>query len=420
MRPHLPPQTGRHRRPCRGLSVRRARTALAAAGTAAALLLGAGIAAADGPGGIGSRDEAFQSIDDGLALVDSGQGKITAGRDWLAANPGAEPEQGTVTATATVVDSRRARVDWQSTRGDVTGWHIARDGRDTNGFGAWSTTLPAPARTFTFDLLRAGDTYRFTLTPKTAGGDLAAVTATVTMPGPATPPPTTPPSTEPPAPAGDTAAARFGWGAPVAAGSDEFSYTGRPDAAKWNLPNGCFAGHAGKGRRCAANSTVGNGVLTQTGEANGDTGWMQSKHNSYRGRWETRMRVDPTARNANYNMVALLWPVAEDFPVGGEVDYAETKTTAGNISFFLHYGASNSQTTARRTVDITQFQNYAVEWTADCVTGYINSERWFQDCNRSHLPPRAMKMALQTDLFPGNGPAGEARVQADWHRFYRP
>lgn len=428
MRPHLLRRPGRHRCPGRGQLVRPVRTVLAAVGTAAALMLGTGIALAADPVGIGSRADALRSITDGLALVDSGQAKIAAGRDWLAANPGAEeppPAQGTVTAAAVVVDNRRARVDWQSTRAGVTGWHIGRDGQDTSGFGAWSTDLPAAARTFTFDLLRSGVTYKFTLTPKTAAGNLPAVTAQVTMPGATTPPPTTtPPVDPPPAGSGDTAAQRFGWGTPIAAGSDEFNGTGRPDATKWNLPNGCFAGHAGQGRRCADNSTVGGGVLTQTGEANGDTGWMQSKHNSYRGRWETRMRVDPSARNANYNMVALLWPVAEDFPVGGEVDYAETKSTASNISFFLHFGASNSQTGGgsseggRKTIDITQYHNYATQWDGNCVTGYVDGERWFQDCNQSHLPPRAMKMALQTDFFPGNGPTGEARVQADWHRFY--
>lgn len=245
-----------------------------------------------------------------------------------------------------------------------------------------------------------------------AQGELAAVRSYVAgKPAPTPAPPTTP------APSGDqqTAAGRLGWGTPVAAGSDEFNGSA-VDTAKWNLPNGCFAGHAGQGRRCAANSTVGGGVLTQTGQANGDTGWMQSKHNSLRGRWETRMRV--TERNANFNSVSLLWPVAEDFPRGGEVDYAETKTTASDISFFLHYGASNSQTTAKKAVDITQWHNYAVQWGDTCVIGYVDSAEWFRDCTASHQPPRALKAALQTDYFPGNGPIGQAKVQYDWHRFY--
>ena len=44
------------------------------------------------------------------------------------------------------------------------GFNVGRDGTDSHGGGAWSTTLPASARTFTFSYLRPGVTYTLTVT----------------------------------------------------------------------------------------------------------------------------------------------------------------------------------------------------------------------------------------------------------------
>ena len=79
---------------------------------------------------------------------------------------------------------------------------------------------------------------------------------------------------------GQTAAVRFAWGDPLPI-SDEFNdYTGRPNPSKWSDPSawgpdGCGRGHSGNGRRCSKNSVVADGILTMTGESNGDTGWLR-------------------------------------------------------------------------------------------------------------------------------------------------
>ena len=52
----------------------------------------------------------------------------------------------------------------------ITGYRIARDGTDSTGGGAYATTLPPTAATFTFTLLNRHTTYRFTVRAVTAGG----------------------------------------------------------------------------------------------------------------------------------------------------------------------------------------------------------------------------------------------------------
>lgn len=260
-----------------------------------------------------------------------------------------------------------------------------------------------------------------TTPPTTTPPTTPAPIPTTEPPEPSEPPTTEqpPPTTGAPQPDVLSAAERFNWGTPRWA--DEFNYTGRPDPAVWSLPGAsCWAGHAGKGRRCAENSVVGDGVLTQTGEPNGDTAWMQSRQSWYQGRIETRVRVvDTPGRDNEYHPVLLMWPAAEDFPVGGEIDYAEATATSDNIDFFLHYGAENRQTHGEKQVNLLDWNNYAFEWNAECITGFVNGEQFFQDCNRGHLPPRAMDTAIQLDYFPdGSAGPGETRMQVDWTRSY--
>jgi Pectate lyase superfamily protein len=94
----------------------------------------------------------------------------------------------TVTMTATVLDADTVRVDWQSTRTDVTGWHVGRDGVDDYGGGPWSTEKAAAASTHTFLILVEGHEYTFTLIPHTTSGDLPPTTVKAT-PASLTPPP---------------------------------------------------------------------------------------------------------------------------------------------------------------------------------------------------------------------------------------
>lgn len=216
-----------------------------------------------------------------------------------------------------------------------------------------------------------------------------------------------------------TAAEKYGWGTPVAAGSDEFNGTG-VDESKWNNYT-AIAGHAGNGRRMASQSIVSGGVLTQTGLSNGDTGYLSSKYRpgTMYGKWEVRMRT--SARDSEYHPVVLLWPdTGGDSTTDDEVDFAEGGDDTTTMKFYLHYGTPGQhlQVSASRVIDTREWHNYAVEWSASGVKGYIDGELWFSDGSASHNPNQPMHQAIQLDWFPDGTVTRESWMQVDWTRTY--
>jgi hypothetical protein len=210
-----------------------------------------------------------------------------------------------------------------------------------------------------------------------------------------------------------TAASTFGWGSKVA--GDEFNYTGVPDFTKWAVYDS--AGHNGNGLRRPSAWEVNGSVAQVTGDTTGTTGGMSARfgHREY-GRWETRMRTN--VRDPKYHPVLLLWPDSGNWPCDGEIDYAEGATDTTVIGFYQHYSCSNSRTSSQRTIDTTQWHNYAVEWTPTHVTGFIDGVEWFTDTNAAHLPPGPMHQTIQLDWFPDGTASRESWMQVDWTRVY--
>ncbi len=257
----------------------------------------------------------------------------------------------------------------------------------------------------------------------------AAAGATESTPVPSAPAPAAPPApVAAPAPAaaqpasqalattgdGAQAATAFGWG-PVLTG-DEFSYTGAPDRTKWSVYNS--AGHAGKGLRSPQAWSVANGVATVSGDAAGTTGGMSAKFAEQRfGRWETRMKTN--ARDPKYHPVLIL--NNNSAPNCAEIDYAEGSSVTSVMRFFLHYacGGADFQTTAATPVDGTQWHNYAVEWTPDGISGYVDGVKTFTDTNPAHQPSTVMKQTLQLDWFPDGSATKPSQMQVDWVRVYQ-
>src|SRR5918998_627444 len=66
---------------------------------------------------------------------------------------------------------------------------------------------------------------------------------------------------------------------------------------------------------------VRDGILTITGDPKGNTAGMEWGGGQRYGRWEGRVRAP--ASDPTYNALLLLWPDAENFPVGGEIDFME-------------------------------------------------------------------------------------------------
>jgi hypothetical protein len=240
-------------------------------------------------------------------------------------------------------------------------------------------------------------------------------TGTSPSPSPTTTHTTTPTPTPTPTPTGDgiQASAVNHWGSVVA--GDEFNYTGVPDPTKWSVYDS--AGHAGNGLRRPSQFKVDGAKVTISGTADGTTGGMSAKFDRRKyGRWETRMKV--SARDPKYHPVLILWPDSGDWPCGGEVDYSEGTKDTSVVNFFHHYSCANSQTHASKAIDATQWHNYAVEWTAKGIVGYLDGVEWFRDTDPAHQPPGSMHQTIQLDWFPDGTATKATTMNVDWMRVY--
>jgi hypothetical protein len=207
---------------------------------------------------------------------------------------------------------------------------------------------------------------------------------------------------------GTQAATAKGW---TLAGGDEFS---GGLSSNWGLYEG--DGNGGAGKRVAGAVGVSGGVMTIRGDSNGNTGGMAWEGNQRFGKWEIRARFPKG--DAQYHPVLILWPQGE-WPQGGEVDFAETNSAAGDVSFFLHYSSSNQQVQATRNLDLTQWHNYAVEWVDGRITGYVDGAKWFESTDAKTMPPGQMHATIQLDYFPEGGSPQPTEMQVDYMRIYK-
>lgn len=208
---------------------------------------------------------------------------------------------------------------------------------------------------------------------------------------------------------GRTAAATLGWGTP----NREDDFTGGLDG--WGLYDG--EGHGGNGRRSPDAFSTQGGVLVVTGSPDGTTGGMAWNPGQKYGRWEGRVRAPES--DPSYHALLLLWPDAEDWPSGGEVDFMEmSDPDRQNTDMFLHYGSDNSQLHGSVEIDATQWHNWAVEWTPDHIAAFVDGEEWWRTEDTGTLPPGPMHLTIQLDWFPHGGDVRESRMEVDWVRQY--
>jgi hypothetical protein len=231
------------------------------------------------------------------------------------------------------------------------------------------------------------------------------------------------------------AAVKYGWGTPLPI-SDEFDYTGPVNPAKWGVPSGdeggtagCWEGHDGNGRRCAKNSTVAGGIMTMRGEANGDTGWLEQRVERRYGKWEIRSRSRNTGTSGGlYHPLHLIWPTSEDRLEDGEYDWVEySNPDAQCLEGFLHYPDSPSDEKEYREhcpVDMTQWHNFAFEWTSAGLVGYVDGVEWFRLAGGANSERGAIQdmpsghLNIQLDNFTGSSGLRPAVFEVDWVRLY--
>src|SRR4029453_6185759 len=114
-----------------------------------------------------------------------------------------------------------------------------------------------------------------------------------------------------------------------------------------------------------------NGILTLNGDADGNTAGMAWGDGQKYGRWEARVKAP--ASDPSYHALLLLWPDAENWPTGGEIDFMEMSDhTRRSTDTFLPYGSSNNQVSGSVAADATQWHNWAVEWTRTGITTYLD------------------------------------------------
>ncbi|GAA1862035.1 hypothetical protein GCM10009836_47890 [Pseudonocardia ailaonensis] len=203
-----------------------------------------------------------------------------------------------------------------------------------------------------------------------------------------------------------TAGDSLKWGPPTR----ESDFDGTTLPPDWHA-YGPEPGHMEDGTRSPDAVTVEDGAVTISGDEEGNTGAISWHPGQKYGRWEGCVKADPGA--GGYNALFLLWPVKEDWPVGGEVDWMEIMSDdRQETSFFLHYGANNDQEYGSVKQDSTEWTAYALEWTPEKITGFVNGKEWFSSTDTSHFPPGAMNMTMQLDYFrPAGGPTA---MHMDW------
>jgi beta-glucanase (GH16 family) len=214
------------------------------------------------------------------------------------------------------------------------------------------------------------------------------------------------------------AAVRNGW---TLSAHDEFDGD-ELDEEIWSAYRGKTTGDVG--RHDPDNITVSGGTLKLTSNEETSAGMAWNDGQKY-GRWEARVRAQV---GNGYGPVLLLWPDAEDWPEGGEIDFMEMpKGDRTKAHFTLHWGEDNEQDGKSVEGDFTQWHTFAIEWTPEHIVGFVDGVEIYRNADADAQPPRSMHLAIQQDI----GPYGddwipepdetspeECTFEVDWVRIY--
>ena len=206
-----------------------------------------------------------------------------------------------------------------------------------------------------------------------------------------------------------SAAALQGWGNPVT--TSDFN-----DLSGWHVYDVMGTAYGNQwGNRLPSDVQTANGILTVSGSSVGNTGGLAFNSPRKQGRWEIRMKV--TGDQGCWRPVLLMWPDSGVWPNDGEIDFAEQFGDWGNTHFNLHYGRVDTQIQGQTAIDYTQWNDFAVEWTATEINGYLNGKQYFHTSNAAALPPGPMHPTIQLDgSFSCNS---STQMNVDWMKVYQ-
>lgn len=233
------------------------------------------------------------------------------------------------------------------------------------------------------------------------------------------------PGDPPPTGDGTQRAVAGGWGSVT--WGDEFNYgtTSSPvalNAAKWSPYDG--PGHDGNGVRSPAAFTVNGDYARCHGNPTGTTGGAAYETYSsvyHRVEVRARMAADGSGSGEQYHPVLIMWPDSDEWPQGGEYDFAESDIGDTQMGAFMHWPSDDSgdQTEFNSgTMDLTQWHNYAFECSSTGLRAWIDGAPFFTLTNPAAFPPPGpMHFTFQLDNFGGTSHKG-ANLDVMWVRGY--
>ena len=154
------------------------------------------------------------------------------------------------------------------------------------------------------------------------------------------------------------------------------------------------------GNKSPSNVIAASGIITISGKTDGTTGGIAHNYGQKYGRWDSRVRI--SGEEGCWRPNILLWPDEENYPIGGEIDYAESGGNFDAIDMFLHYGAENNQVTGHTKVDARQWTTYSVEWTPTYIAAFVNGKKFFEERDTKKFPPGPMHQTFQLDAQHSN------------------
>jgi hypothetical protein len=134
------------------------------------------------------------------------------------------------------------------------------------------------------------------------------------------------------------------------------------------------------------------------------------------GRWEVRARM---SANADHGFAILLWPNAENWPTGGEIDLAETPGNRRKVQFTVHYGATNKQRVYFFPGNFTTWHTFALDWTPTAIRYAVDGKVLVTITDRAMFPRGPMHLALQAGADSRRPTDTTASLDVDWIRYYR-
>lgn len=334
-----------------------------------------------------------------------------------AATPPSAPRSVRAAQASTAPTSATLKWAAPTSTGDsaITGYVVARDGKDSTGYGAWSGTVSATTFTATFNQLVPGTTYRFSVRAKNAAGlgPATSVSYAVSPSGS-------------PMPVGNLS----GWKqvfkedftTPVALGSWPSGYASKfkdytedscyysATYAKWI---GCDTSRNGVWN-AKKTVSVGGGAAdywlhTENGTAYSAAILPQAPPQTY-GRYDVRFKVDGGMKG--WHSAWLLWPDTDDWDEG-EINWPEGDLSGDMWGFNHHVGDPKySQDVISSGVPfVGGWHTATLEWLPGQVRYSVDGKLIGTATTRVASTP--MHWVLQSETGPTK-PTTSGHIKIDW------